>query len=217
MKSDTQLQKDVLDELKWEPTVSEKEIGVSVKDGVVTLSGYVQSFAQKRAAEHAVARVAGVRAVAEDIQVKLPTSSQRSDTEIAHAAINALKWDIEVPDELIKTKVENGWITLEGAVEFFYHKNAAERCVRFLNGVKGVTNLISVKPAVVTTKVNQNIEAALKRRAEMDAAKIKVETTDGKVTLKGSVHSWLELKEAESAAWGTPGVWAVDDRLAVVP
>jgi osmotically-inducible protein OsmY len=217
MKSDTQLQKDVLDELTWEPTVSEKEIGVSVKDGVVTLSGYVQSFAQKRAAEHAVARVAGVRAVAEDIQVKLPTSRQRSDTEIAHAAINALKWDTEVPDELIKTKVENGWITLEGAVEFFYLKNAAERCVRFLNGVKGVTNLVSVKPAVVTTKVNQNIEAALKRRAEMDAAKIKVETTDGKVTLKGSVHSWLELKEAESAAWGTPGVWAVDDKLAVVP
>jgi osmotically-inducible protein OsmY len=217
MKSDIQLQNDVLDELKWEPTVSEKEIGVSVKDGVVTLSGYVQSFAQKRAAEHAVARVAGVRAVAEDIQVKLPTSRQRSDTEIAHAAINALKWDTEVPDELIKTKVENGWITLEGAVPFFYQKNAAERCVRFLNGVKGVTNLMTVKPAEVMTKVTQNIEAALKRRAEMDAGKIKVETADGKVTLKGSVHSWLELKEAESAAWGTPGVWSVDDRLAVVP
>jgi Predicted periplasmic or secreted lipoprotein len=217
MKSDTQLQKDVMDELRWDPSVSEKEIAVAVKDGVVTLGGHVQSFAQKRAAEHAVSRVAGVRAVAEDIQVKLPTSLLRSDTEIAHAAINALKWDTEVPDELLKTKVENGWITLEGAVEFFYQKTAAERCVRFLNGVKGVTNLVSVKPGVGTTKVSENIEAALKRRAEMDAARITVDTRDGKVTLRGSVHSWLELKEAENAAWATPGVWSVEDRLAVVP
>lgn len=217
MKSDTQLQKDVVDELRWDPSVSEKEIAVAVKDGVVTLGGYVHSFAQKRAAEHAVSRVAGVKAVAEDIQVKLPTSLLRSDTEIAHAAINALKWDVEVPDDLIKTKVENGWITLEGAVEFFFQKIAAERCVRFLNGVKGVTNLVSVKPSVATTKVSQNIEAALKRRAEVDAARITVATSDGKVTLRGSVHSWLELKEAENAAWATPGVWSVDDRLAVVP
>jgi osmotically-inducible protein OsmY len=217
MKSDTQLQKDVLDELRWEPSVSEKEIAVAVKDGVVTLSGNVQTFAQKRAAEQAVARVAGVRAVAEDIQVKLPTSRQRSDTEIAHAVINALKWDTEVPDELIKTKVENGWVTLDGTLDFFYQKSAAERCVRFLNGVKGVTNLVSVKRGVTTNKVTENIEAALKRRAEMDAGKIKVDTIDGKVTLKGSVHSWLELKEAENAAWATPGVWSVDDRLAVVP
>ena len=217
MKSDTQLQKDVVDELRWDPSVSEKEIAVAVKDGVVTLGGYVHSFAQKRAAEHAVSRVAGVKAVAEDSQVKLPTSLLRSETEIAHAAINALKWDVEVPDDLIKTKVENGWITLEGAVEFFFQKIAAERCVRFLNGVKGVTNLVSVKPSVATTKVSQNIEAALKRRAEVDAARITVATSDGKVTLRGSVHSWLELKEAENAAWATPGVWSVDDRLAVVP
>jgi osmotically-inducible protein OsmY len=217
MKSDTQLQKDVTDELRWERSISEKEIAVAVKDGVVTLGGYVQSYAQKRAAEQAVAKVAGVRAVAEDIQVKLPTSSQRSDTEIAHAAINALKWDTEVPDELIKPKVENGWVTLEGAVEFFYQKSAAERCVRFLNGVRGVINLMSVKPGATTTKISENIEAALKRRAEMDADKVKVDTTDGKVTLRGSVHSWLELKEVENAAWATPGVWSVDDRLAVVP
>ncbi len=215
MKSDMQLQKDVMDELRWEPTVSEKEIAVAVKDGVVTLGGYVQSYAQKRAAEHAVARVAGVRAVAEDIQVKLPTSRERSDTEIAHAVINALKWDTEVPDELIKAKIENGWVTLEGGVEFFYQKSAAERCVRFLNGVKGVSNVISVKPGVTTTKVTQNIEAALKRRAEVDADKIKVDTLDGKVTLRGSVHSWLEMKEAENAAWATPGVWSVDDKLMV--
>lgn len=217
MKSDTQLQKDVMDELRWDPSVSEKEIAIAVKDGVVTLGGYVQSFAQKRAAEHAVSSVAGVKAVAEDIKVKLPTSLQRSDTEIAHAVINALKWDTEVPDELIKTKVENGWVTLDGSVKFFYQKSAAERCVRFLNGVKGVTNLISVKPGVTTTKVSQNIEAALKRRAETEAARITVDTSDGKVTLRGFVHSWLELKEAENAAWGTPGVWSVEDRLAVVP
>lgn len=217
MKSDMQLQKDVMDELRWEPTVSEKEIAVAVKDGVVTLGGYVQSYAQKRAAEYAVARVAGVRAVAEDIQVKLPTSRQRSDTEIAHAVINALKWDTEVPDELIKAKVENGWVTLDGGVDFFYQKSAAERCVRFLNGVKGVSNLISVKPGVTRTKVSQNIEAALKRRAELDADKITVDTLDGKVTLRGSVHSWLEMKEAENAAWATPGVWSVEDKLAVTP
>jgi osmotically-inducible protein OsmY len=217
MKPDTTLMRDVMDELKWEPSVSEKEIAVAVKDGVVTLSGNVQSYAQKRAAEQAVSRVAGVRAVAEDIEVKLPTSLQRSDTEIAHAVINALKWDTEVPEEVIKVKVENGWVTITGTVEFFYQKSAAERCVRFLNGVKGVTNIISVKPSVVMTKVSENIEAALKRRAEMDADKIKVETKGGKVTLKGSVHSWTELKEAENAAWATPGVWSVDDRLAVVP
>jgi osmotically-inducible protein OsmY len=217
MKSDTQLQKDVLDELRWEPSISEKEIAVAVKDGVVTLSGYVQTYAQKRAAEYAVAKVAGVKAVAEDIQVKLPTSTKRSDTEIAHAVINALKWDTEVPDEIIKAKVENGWVTLNGALDFFYQKSAAERCVRFLTGVKGVTNLVSVKRGVTTHKVTENIEAALKRRAEIDAGTIKVDALDGKVTLKGSVHSWLELKEAENAAWATPGVWAVDDRLAVVP
>jgi osmotically-inducible protein OsmY len=217
MKSDTQLQKDVLDELRWEPSISEKEIAVAVKDGVVTLGGYVQTYAQKRAAEYAVARVAGVKAVAEDIQVKLPTSTQRSDTEIAHAVINALKWDTEVPDELIKVKVEDGWVTLSGALDFFYQKSAAERCVRFLTGVKGVTNLLSVKRGVATNKVTENIQAALKRRAEIDAGMIKVDALDGRVTLKGSVHSWFELKEAENAAWATPGVWSVDDRLAVVP
>jgi osmotically-inducible protein OsmY len=217
MKSDTQLHKDVLEELKWEPSVSEKEIAVAVKDGVVTMGGYVQSYAEKRAAEHAVSRVAGVRAIAEDIKVKLPTSRLRSDSEIAHAAVNALKWDIEVPDELIKLKVENGWITLEGSVDYFYQKNAADRCVRFLTGVKGVTNMVSVKPGVATAQVNRNITDALKRRAEMDAGNIKVDSSDGKVTLKGSVHSWLELKAAENAAWATPGVWSVDDRLAVVP
>lgn len=217
MKTDTQLQNDVIDELKWEPSVAEKEIAVAVKDGVVTLGGYVQSYAQKRAAEHAVSRVAGVRAIAEDIQVKLPTSRMRSDSEIAHAAINGLKWDTEVPDELIKLKVENGWITLDGTVDFFYQKNAADRAVRFLTGVKGVTNLIAVKPGVATTQVNRNIKDALKRRAEMDAATISVDSSDGKVTLKGSVHSWFERKEAENAAWATPGVWSVDDRLAVVP
>jgi osmotically-inducible protein OsmY len=217
MKSDTQLQQDVMDELRWEPSIFEKEIAVAVKDGVVTLGGYVQSYAQKRAAEQAVARVAGVRAVAEDIQVKLPTSRLRSDTEIAHAVVNALKWDTEIPDELLKSKVENGWVTLQGSVNFFYLKSAAERCVRFLNGVKGVSNLISVKPRETMTKVTQNIEAALKRRAAVDAGMIKVDTTDGKVTLRGSVHSWLEMKEAENAAWATPGVWSVDDKLAVVP
>ena len=217
MKTDTKLRNDVLEELAWEPSVSEKEITIAVKDGVVTLGGYVQSYAQKRAAEKAVSRVSGVRAIAEDIQVKLPTSSMRSDSEIAHAALNSLKWDTEVPDEQIKIKVQNGWITLDGTVNFYYQKNAAERSVRFLSGVKGVTNQISVRPSIAAKEVNRNISDALKRRAELDAAKISVDGIDGKVTLNGTVHSWSERKEAESAAWATPGVWAVDDRLAVVP
>ena len=217
MKTDTQLQKDVIDELRWEPRVNDAEIAVSAKDGVVTLTGSVETFAQKYVAERAVERVAGVRAVADDLKVKVFGLHERSDTEIAHAAINALRWDTEVPDEKLTVKVENGWVTLKGETEWNYQKTAAERDVRYLAGVKGISNLITVKPRASTTEVKANIEAALKRSAELDAKRITVETTAGKVTLKGVVRSWTERADAERAAWAAPGVKDVQDQLVVNP
>lgn len=216
MKTDTQIREDVFAELKWDPSISESEIGVSAKDGVVTISGNVASFAQKLAAEHAAERVSGVRALADELKVKLPTSRERSDTEIAHAALNALKWDTEVPDTRVKVRVENGWLWLEGDLEWQFEKEAAVRAVRYLAGVKGVTNALRVKPTHVSPfEVGQKIKAALVRSASFDAGRIVVEAKNGKVTLRGTVRSWAELKDAEQAAWAAPGVTSVDDRIAI--
>ena len=215
MKTDTQLQKDIIDELRWEPRVNEAEIAVSAKDGVVTLTGSVETFAQKYEAERAVERVSGVRAIADDLKVKVFGPHERSDTEIAHAAINALRWDTEVPDEKLTVKVENGWVTLKGEAEWNYQKTAAERDVRYLAGVKGISNLISVKPRASTTEVKAKIEAAFKRSAELDAKQITVETANGTVTLKGAVRSWAERTDAERAAWAAPGVKEVHDKLVI--
>jgi osmotically-inducible protein OsmY len=215
MKTDTQLQKDVIDELRWEPRVKEAEIAVSAKDGVVTLTGSVDTFAQKYEAERAVERVTGVRAVADDLTVKILGPHARSDTEIAHAAINALRWDIEVPDEKLTVKVENGWVTLKGETEWNYQKTAAERDVRCLAGVKGLSNLITVKPRASATEVKAKIEAALKRSAELDAKQITVEAADDTVTLKGRVRSWAERSDVERAAWAAPGVKEVHDQLVI--
>lgn len=215
MKTDLRLQQDVQDELRWEPSIKDAEIGVAVKDGVVTLSGYVNTYAQKFAAERAAERVSGIRALAEDLAVKLPGSFARSDTEIAHAAVTGLRWDIEVPDDQIKVLVENGWITLEGSVDWYFQKAAAERAVRYLTGVKGLTNMINVKPKVSATEVKTKIESALRRSAAVDAAKIRVETMDGTVTLRGTVRTWTERQDAERAAWAAPGVTLVKDELVV--
>lgn len=216
MKTDTQLQQDVLDELKWEPSLSEKEIGVAVKDGVVTLTGFVNTYAQKFTAEHAVGVVSGVKAVADELEVKLPTSLQRTDTELAHAVVNALKWDIEVPDDKIKATVDKGWVDLSGEVEWQYQKYAAQAAVRNLAGVRGVSNLIRVSPKKISTyEVGQKIKDSLRRHAELDADGITVESKDGTVTLRGTVHSFTERQDAEAAAWRAPGVTKVDDRLAV--
>lgn len=215
MKNDSQLYRDVIDELRWDPRVNEAEIAVSAKDGVVTLTGTVESYAQKYAAERVVERITGVRAVADDLKVKLAGQLQRTDTEIAHAAINALRWDTEVPEDRITLKVENGWLTLKGDVEWNFQKTAAERDVRYLAGVKGISNLINVKPKVSASEVKSKIEAALKRSAELDAQRIVVEAAEGKVVLKGSVRSWTERSDAERAAWAAPGVKEVDDRLTV--
>ena len=217
MKTDSQLQRDVLDELAWEPSVDAANIGVSANNGVVTLQGYVSSYAEKHAAEQAAKRVYGVKAVANDLEVKLPGSSKRSDTDIAAAAVNALKPNVLVPADSIKVTVSNGWVKLEGEVEWQFERDAAESAVRYLTGVTGVSNLIRVKPRVSATEIKNKIEEAVKRSAEMDARRISVETQDGKVILEGTVHSWVEREEAERAAWSAPGVRAVEDRIAVVP
>ena len=216
MKTDKQLQEDVIDELRWDPSVKEKEIAVAAKNGVVTLAGSVESYAQKMAAEAAAERVNGVKAVALDLEVKLIGTARRTDTEIAHAAVRNLEWDVEVPNDKITASVDNGLITLTGTVDWNYQRIAAERAVRNLLGAKGVINQIRLASRVSPQAVRDKIVAALKRSAETDAGRIQVETTEGKVTLRGSVRSWAERRDAKLAAWNAPGVSSVDDQLSVL-
>ena len=215
MNSDRQLQLDVLDELRWEPGVKATDIGVTVKDGVVTLEGTVDSYAEKWAAEEAVKRLPGVKAVAMDIEVKIPGSNERTDTDIAQAAETALKWDVAVPHKQIKLSVERGFVTLEGEVDWKFQKSAADRAVRHLKGVTGLSNFITIKPKVAPENVREKIEAALKRNAILDAEQIIVQADGGKVTLSGTVHSWAELDAAVDAAWAAPGVSEVKNQLTV--
>lgn len=216
MKTDEKIREDIFEELKWDPRVADAEIGISVKGGVATLSGNVASFAQKFAAELAAERVSGVKAIADELKVKFAASYVPSDTEIAHAAVNALKWNIEVPDTQLKAKVENGWLWLEGDVEWQFQKEAAERAVRYLSGMKGVSNMIRVKPKLVSSfEISKKIKDALVRRAQFDAEHIVVRARDGKVTLSGTVRSYAERKDAERAAWSAPGVSQVDDKILI--
>jgi len=211
-----ELQKDVAEELKWEPRLKEDEIGVAVKDGVVTLTGFVPDYAQRRTAAKAAERVVGVRAVAQELVVKVPEMFHHSDTELAHRVVNAFAWDVEVPSEKIRAQVQDGWVTLEGTVEWQFQRNAAERAVRYLGGIKGVTNLIAIAPTVSSYDVAQRIKAALHRTADIEAKRVEVTARDGNVVLTGSVRSWPERADIERAAWSASGVMAVDDRLAVV-
>jgi osmotically-inducible protein OsmY len=214
-RSDAQIQADVLAELKYEPRVLPNEIGVAVKDGIVTLTGWVDSYMKKWAAEKAAHRVRGVKAVANDIDVRLPTSSERTDAEIAKAAIQALEWDALIPIDKLQVTVEKGWVTLRGEVEWNYQRLDADRVVRRLTGVKGVINLITVKPRLQPEDLKTKIEEALKRIAELDASRIQVQIDGGKVTLKGTVKSWAERQEAERAAWSAPGVTQVQNDIVV--
>ncbi|HLF55456.1 MAG TPA: BON domain-containing protein [Thermoanaerobaculia bacterium] len=212
---DKQLQKDVLNEVDWEPSVHAEDIGIAVKDGVVTLSGSVGTYAEKLAAERAAKRVRGVKAVAVDIEVKVPSMLRRSDTDIAKAAVDALAWDVEVPHEKLKVKVENGWITLDGEVDWAYQKDAAARAVRNLAGVRGLTNMVTLKPHVETAEIKRRLNDAFKRNAELEAKSIRVDTTDGKVALWGKVHSWQQHDEATQIVWSAPGVIEVEDHLTI--
>jgi len=212
--TDLELKKKVEDELNWEPSVNAAEIGVAVKSGIVTLSGNISSYWQKFSAERAAGRVSGVKAVVNELEVRLP-SSERTDEDIARAAVNHLNWAVSVPADRIKVTVSKGWITLAGTVEWNYQRVAAENAVRHLIGVKGVSNLIEVKPQVSKGEVKAAIEAALKRSAELDASRITVETDGDRVILRGTVRSWAERNEAERAAWKAPGVRMVDNRITV--
>ena len=217
MKTDLQLQRDVIEELASQPNIREAEVGVAVKDGVVSLSGFVDSYAQKYAAARCVERVNGVRAVADDLAVRLPRSHARSDTDIAHAAVSALKWDVEVPDTRVQVLVDDGWVSLDGAVDWQFQRSAAEAAVRYLTGVKGVINRIAVhQPKVSAYEVNRRIENALRRSAAIDADRISIEAKDGRVVLRGTVRSWAEREDAERAAWAAPGVSEVADEIAVI-
>jgi osmotically-inducible protein OsmY len=215
MKSDAELQRDVMNELTWEPSINAENIGVAAKDGVVTLNGSFDSFAEKWAAERAAKRVAGVKAFAENIEVRLPSNSRRTDADIAHTVANVLEWNVDVPHEQIKIMVQDGWVTLSGEVEWLYEKNAAYDAVRSLTGVRAVTNQIVVKPRMVSSEVKTRIQEAFQRNAGLDAQKIKVQTRDGQVVLTGTVRSWAEREEAERAACAAPSVCEVLNELAV--
>lgn len=212
MKTDSQLQRDVLEELKWEPQVDHSQIGVAAKDGVVTLSGLVPSYAQKVAAEKAARRVSGVKAIAEEIEIRFASDPKTSDSEIAQRILDIFRWDVTMPDHLT-VKVEHGWVTIGGTVEWNFQKTAAFKAASKINGVKGVTNMIEVRSRPTSPDIRERIVSAFKRSSLIDANSIKVAVDGSTVKLSGRVHGWNERKLAENAAWSAPGVTKVEDEI----
>lgn len=215
MKTDSQLRRDVIDELEWEPSIDASQIGVAASAGVITLTGTVPRYTEKMEAERLAKSIAGVKAVANDIEVRLPGASERNDTEIASAALNALKWHTSIPDDKITVTVRDGWITLDGNLDWQFQRMAARNAVCHLVGVKGVSNNTTIGPKPKAADVKSKIEAAFKRKAELDAGHVQVDAAGGVVKLKGYVDSWSEFTEAERVAWAAPGVIAVDNGLTI--
>lgn len=211
---DKKIQENVIRELEWDPEVDSAQVGVAVENGIVTLSGEVSSYWAKLAAEKAAKRVRGVKGIAQDIIIKY-FNMERTDTDIADAAVNAIKWNTTIPDDRITVRVENGWVALEGEVEWEYQKNSSEQAVEKIKGVKGVSNLITIKPRVQAPIVKSTIKNALERAADIEADRIQVETEGSKVILRGKVRTWSERNEVQRAAWSSPGVANVENHLII--
>jgi osmotically-inducible protein OsmY len=213
--NDMKTKKAVEEELEWEPSVDAEHIGVAAEDGVVTLTGHVGSYAQKLAAEAATRRVKGVRAIAEEIEVRFPGDRKLADDQIAKRALDVISWDSTIPKDSFQVKVQNGVVTLTGEADWYFQRDDAESAVRKLSGVKGLINDIKIKPKVQASDVKSRIETALKRSAEVEADSIKVSVLNGRVTLNGKVKAWYERDLAERTAWSAPGVVAVEDRISI--
>ena len=215
MKTDSQLKHDVTTELEWDPAINATQVGVAVKDGIVTLTGHLYTYAEKYAVERAVSRVEGVKAIAIELDVRLESDSKRSDTDIAAAVESALKWHAQIPEDRITAKVEKGWVTLKGEVDWNFQRMNAEKTVRPLMGVLGVSNQITIKACITPADVSTRIRDALKRHAERESKQVEISVTGSQVTLSGSVDSWAERTAAAGAAWSAPGIMSVVNNIKV--